>query len=70
MQLGGLENMVVSHLSPFPKEATLQLIENEEFFSPRWQRVVHSLNTQLSRLNDLLYGFQDYCVVAQVPGPR
>ncbi len=70
MQLGGLENMTVSRLSPFPKEVTLQLIENEEFFSPRWQRVVHSLNSQLTRLNDLLYGFQDYCVVARVPGPK
>lgn len=70
MQLGGLENMTVSRLSPFPKEATLQLIENEEFFSPRWQRVVHSLNAQLTRLNDLLYGFQDYCVVATVPGSK
>ena len=70
MQLGGLENMTVSRLSPFPKEATLQLIEDEEFFSPRWQRVVHSLNNQLTRLNDLLYGFQDYCVVATVPGSK
>lgn len=69
MQLGGLENMTVSPLSPFPKEATLQLIENEEFFSPRWQRVVHLLNSQLTRLNDLLYGFQDYCIVATVPAP-
>jgi O-antigen chain-terminating methyltransferase len=70
MQLGGLENMAVSQLSPFPKEATLQLIENEEFFSPRWQRVVHLLNSQLTRLNDLLYGFQDYCITATVPAPK
>jgi O-antigen chain-terminating methyltransferase len=67
MQLGGLANPQVSFLSPFASSENLPAIENEEFFSPRWQRVIRILNAQTAQLNKLLYGYQDYCIVAEVP---
>jgi 2-polyprenyl-3-methyl-5-hydroxy-6-metoxy-1,4-benzoquinol methylase len=66
MQLGGLEVERVDYLSPFPAESALALLPIDEFLSPKWQGAYRHLNQQLMRLNDLLYGFQDYCVIATV----
>jgi O-antigen chain-terminating methyltransferase len=67
MTLAGLEVQEVRMLSPVPAESTLAELPAEEFLTPRWQELVAAFNRNIARLNDLLYGYQDYCIVARVP---
>jgi 2-polyprenyl-3-methyl-5-hydroxy-6-metoxy-1,4-benzoquinol methylase len=67
MTLGGLEHLETRMLSPVPLEAQLPAVPKGEFLSPKWEQMVASLNVVIERLNGLLYGYQDYCVIAQVP---
>ncbi len=65
LTLAGLKIHEVRMLSPIPEGALLQQIPTGEYLSPRWQDTVDILNRNLKQLNDLLYGYQDYCVVAE-----
>ena len=67
MELGGLKVIETKNLSPVPDEAQLRVIKPEVYMTPRWQHTLELLNRNFSQLNDLLYGFQDYCVIAEVP---
>lgn len=64
MELAGLEVEAINKLSPFPKEASLQEIQIEGFYTPRWQASLETLNHNIRQLNNLLYAPQDYFVVA------
>lgn len=66
LTLSGLDVREVRKLSPIPKEAQLKLIPVQEFMTPRWEETVRLFNHNLRQLNELLYGSQDYCVIAQV----
>jgi O-antigen chain-terminating methyltransferase len=66
LELMGLKVVAVNKLSAYSPEATLQEIEVAEFMSPRWAVTVETLNRNIRRLNDLLYGYQDYCIIAEV----
>jgi len=66
MTLAGLNVLEVRLLSPVPAEAQLREIPREPFMSPRWEHTVETFNRNIRQLNDLLYGAQDYCVVAEV----
>ncbi|MBX7139015.1 MAG: class I SAM-dependent methyltransferase [Oligoflexia bacterium] len=67
MQLGGLKLVETRFLSPVPAEAALQPLPIENHLSPRWVSTVQGFNRNIKQLNDLLFGAQDYCVVAEVP---
>ena len=66
MELSGLEVKDIRFLSPVPAEAQLRPLPIESHMTPRWADTLERLNTNISQLNDLLYGFQDYCVIAEV----
>lgn len=66
MELAGLQVLEVRKLSPYPTGAMLQTIPVQDYMPPRWIETVDTLNRNLSQLNALLYGHQDYCVIAQV----
>lgn len=66
LELMGLKVVSVNKLSPYSEEATLKEIEVTEFMSPRWAVTIETLNRNIRRLNELLYGHQDYCIVAEV----
>ena len=66
MSLSGLDIKEIRKLSPVPDGAMLKKIPVEEYMTPRWAYTVESLNRNFTQLNDLLYGFQDYCVIAEV----
>ncbi|MFN8388855.1 MAG: class I SAM-dependent methyltransferase [Bdellovibrionota bacterium] len=67
LELAGLSVREVRKLSPFPKEVLLSRIPHADFMTPRWNELLDVINRNTAQLNDLLYGFQDYCVIAEVP---
>lgn len=67
LQKAGLSVKEVKPLSPFGPGAELSKISTEEFMTPRWKETCEKLNQNFSKLNALLFGHQDYCIVAEVP---
>ena len=65
MSLAGLKLVEVRKLSPVPPGALLQKVPVEDYMTPRWAQTVELLNRNLTQLNELLYGSQDYCVIAE-----
>ena len=55
----------IRELSPVPQSALLKKIPVEDYMTPRWALTVERLNDNIEQLNNLLYGFQDFCVVAE-----
>lgn len=70
MTLAGIKVVEVRYLSPIPKEAQLKELEVDDYMTPRWAHAVTLLNQNIRQLNDLLYGYQDFCVIGEVtPSP-
>ena len=67
LTLAGLKVEEVRYLSPVPVEAQLRSLTTEEYMTPRWAEMLTLFNHNIQQLNSLLYGFQDYCIIAQVP---
>ncbi len=65
MTLAGLKVLEVRMLSPIPEEAMLRPVPIQEYMTPRWHETVELINYNMKQLNDLLYGYQDYCVIAE-----
>ncbi len=66
MSLAGLKIVEVRKLSPVPAAAMLQPIAVEDYMTPRWVQTIELLNRNFTQLNGLLFGYQDYCVIAEV----
>lgn len=64
MEVAGLNIVEINKVSPFPKEAILQEVSIEGFYTPRWQASLETLNHNLRQLNNLLYAPQDYFILA------
>lgn len=64
--LAGLKVREVKMLSPVPDEAKLKEIPTEQFMTPRWAHLMALMNTNVRQLNEMLFGYQDYAVVAEV----
>ena len=56
----------VRMLSPVPETARLRSLPTESFMTPRWARTVELFNHNIRVLNDLLFGDQDFAIVARV----
>ena len=68
LTLYGFEIVEVRSLSEVPAQAQLKLIPIEEYMTPRWGHLIETLNNNIKQLNRLLYGHQDFCVVAKRRG--
>lgn len=66
MTLAGLKVLEVRNLSPVPDAAKLQAIPEGEHLTPRLADTLTILNRNIRQLNDLLYGDQDFCIIAEV----
>lgn len=66
MGLCGLKTREVRYLSPVPAGARLVEVPAAEHLSPRWMDTIVTINRNIRQLNELLYGCQDYCVIAEV----
>ena len=69
-ELAGLRVKEVRKLQAFPKEIQLQKLSANDYMTPRWSSSVEVLNDNFSKLNEVLYGFQDYCLIAEVRAPK
>lgn len=67
MELAGLTVRETRLLSPFPDGGPLREAPVDDHLPLRWQRSLRTLNLNIETLNRLLYGHQDYCVVAARP---
>ncbi len=66
LELSGLEVVEVRMLSPVAPEAQLREVPVDDYMTPRWAFAVEAMNRNVRQLNALLYGNQDFCVIAQV----
>lgn len=65
--LAGFGAAEVRMLSPIPEEAQLQPVPIQPYMTPHWAHAVAVINHNISQLNGLLFGYQDYCIIATVP---
>ncbi len=63
----GFENVRIEYCSPVPEGAKLKHVPIPPSMTPQWQLAVEKMNGNIDRLNRLLYGYQDYFVVAEAP---
>jgi O-antigen chain-terminating methyltransferase len=70
MEMQGLKTEKVLYRSPYPAEAMLQPLELSPYLPGRWHILLQQINDNVKRLNDLLFGHQDYCIVALIEGGR
>ncbi len=65
MELSGLTVREVRMQSPVPREAQLKELSIGEFLAPSEISMVRSINRAIQQLNGLLYGHQDYAIIAE-----
>lgn len=65
MELAGLRVVRTDYLSPVPEHALLPELPVEAYLPPRWSILLERLNESFKKLNGLLFGFQDYRVIAE-----
>jgi hypothetical protein len=66
MTMAGLKVIEIRKLSPVPESSLLKKVPVEEYMTPRWAHAVDTINRNIDQLNDLLFGHQDYAIVAEV----
>ena len=65
--MGGLSIVETRYLSPVPEQHLLQEIVPSGDYPSDLMPVIHHLNDTVRQLNRLIYGFQDYCLILEVP---
>lgn len=63
LEMQGYRDIEVQYLSPIPQHVQLELFPENTRTS--WREIVGLLNQNMERLNDFLYGFADYAVIAR-----
>jgi 2-polyprenyl-3-methyl-5-hydroxy-6-metoxy-1,4-benzoquinol methylase len=51
-------------LSPVPSKAQLPKVQDSELMGPQYRQTINTLNQTIERLNQIIYGYQDYATVA------
>ena len=64
MDMAGFESEI-KFVSEVSSEAKLQPIEKQEFLPPRWNDAISKVNQNIERLNSILFGHQDFAIVAK-----
>ncbi len=65
IELAGLRVREVRYLSPIPPEAQLQEVALSTEMPPVIQHGFEQVNGAIRQINRVLYGYQDYCVIAE-----
>ena len=66
LEMIGFKVVDIMMRSPYPADAMLQPIELSAHLPARWLTGLQLMNDNVQRLNDLLFGHQDYCIIATV----
>jgi O-antigen chain-terminating methyltransferase len=67
LSLAGFINVQIKYLSPVPEESLLKLLPIQDYFTPSEISNVRAVNRNIEQLNELLYGYQEYFVIGEVP---
>ena len=67
VETSGLRVVEVRPLSPYPDGAAFQELRHESFMTPRWKELLDVMNRNTRQLNQIFFGHQDYCLIADVP---
>ena len=62
----GIEEIEILELEPFDEAAQMLKVDETSHMTPRWSHTVKQLNQNFDKLNSLLFGYQDYCIVGTV----
>lgn len=65
LQQAGFKNIRVEYLSDIPQSEKLQKIESSPHYTQLTEVFTQTYNKNVERLNELLYGAQDYCVIGE-----
>jgi O-antigen chain-terminating methyltransferase len=66
MEMSGIRTNTILLKSPYPAEATLQPVEISPYLPARWRSTLEGMNDNIFRLNELLFGHQDYAIVGVI----
>jgi 2-polyprenyl-3-methyl-5-hydroxy-6-metoxy-1,4-benzoquinol methylase len=66
LEQSGLEVEEIIYSSEFPEEAKIPLLPSAEGMTFRHQEMIRQLNERFSHLNRLIYGPQDYAIIARI----
>jgi len=61
----GFSDSKIEELSLMPDAVKLIPIEPQAYMTPQWQNTISQMNHNVQQLNSLLYGAQDYCLIAR-----
>jgi len=65
LESNGFEKIELQFLQPWPEEMKLSPLETSSTTDPTVVRFLEGLNQNFAKLNDLLFGCQDYAVIAR-----
>ncbi len=67
LEAAGLRDVEVRYVNPYPPEAKLQPLEPLWYMRRYEEAFLRGINDNFGRLNDLLWGAQDYAVIGRKP---
>jgi SAM-dependent methyltransferase len=67
LEAAGFEAVELRYVSPYPPEAKLQPLEPLWYMRRYEEAFLRAINDNFGRLNDLLWGAQDYAVIGRKP---
>jgi len=67
LEAAGLRDVEVRYVNPYPPEMKLQPLEPLWYLRRYEAAFLEAINVNLARLNDLLWGAQDYAVIGRKP---
>ena len=65
LEVNGFEDVYLKYLSPYPKEVKLQPIVPDQSQEAPVEQFIKTLNNNTEKLNEMLYGYQDYAVIGK-----
>ncbi len=65
MESVGFTDVIVRYTSPVPDELRLQMLDSIDLSQGRSTSSVATINSNLEKLNNLLFGYQDYAVIGR-----
>lgn len=66
LEMKGIRTVEIKMLAPYPPEAMLQPVHIADHVPAGWKGTLEQINANIARLNSLMFGHQDYCVVGYV----
>ena len=70
LEMKGFETEEIIYSAPYPSSSLLAEVPIETHLPARWMHTLEMINDNMRRLNDLLFGHQDYAIVATKKAQR